>query len=32
VIQHDFPPDLQDPEVRLVLEQAKTLCKDRTGE
>ena len=29
---HGFPPDLQDSAVRLVLEQAETLCKDWTGE
>jgi type I restriction enzyme R subunit len=29
---HGFPPDLQDPAVKLVLEQAETLCKDWTGE
>ena len=30
--QHGFPPDLQDSAVKLVLEQAETLCKDWTGE
>lgn len=29
---HGFPPDLQDAAVRLVLEQAETLCKDWTGD
>ena len=29
---HGFPPDLQDSAVKLVLEQAETLCKDWTGE
>lgn len=30
--RHGFPPDLQDAAVKLVLEQAETLCKDWTGE
>ena len=30
--QHGFPPDLQDSAVKLVLEQAETLCRDWTGE
>jgi type I restriction enzyme, R subunit len=29
---HGFPPDLQDSAVKLVLEQAETLCRDWTGE
>ncbi len=29
---HGFPPDLQDAAVKLVLEQAETLCRDWTGE
>ncbi|MBI1303218.1 MAG: DUF3387 domain-containing protein, partial [Phycisphaera sp.] len=29
---HGFPPDLQEPAVKLVLEQAETLCRDWTGE
>ena len=30
--QHGFPPDLQDAAVKLVLEQAETLCRDWAGE
>ena len=29
---HGFPPDLQDAAVKLVLEQAETLCRDWAGE
>jgi hypothetical protein len=29
---HGFPPDLQEPAVKLVLEQAETLCRGWTGE
>ena len=29
---HGFPPDLLDSAVKLVLEQAETLCRDWTGE
>ncbi len=30
--RHGFPPDLQDAAVKLVLEQAETLCRDWTGQ
>ena len=29
---HGFPPDLQDAAVKLVLEQAESLCRDWAGE